>query len=43
MSDGVTVVDLFAGAGGLPTGIATAREHLGLTPGRGLELHALNH
>jgi DNA (cytosine-5)-methyltransferase 1 len=43
MSDGITVIDLFAGAGGLSTGIATACEELGLTPGQDLELHAVNH
>jgi DNA (cytosine-5)-methyltransferase 1 len=39
----VTVIDLFAGAGGLSTGIASACEDLDLTPGRDLELHAVNH
>ena len=43
MSDGITVVDLFAGAGGLSTGIATACEDLGLKPGRDIELHAVDH
>jgi DNA (cytosine-5)-methyltransferase 1 len=39
----ITVVDLFAGAGGLSTGIATACEDLGLEPGTDVELHAVNH
>jgi len=43
VTDGITVVDLFAGAGGLSTGIATACEDLGLHPGHDLELHAVNH
>lgn len=43
MSDTLTVVDLFAGAGGLSTGIAKACEDLGLTPGEDLELQAVNH
>lgn len=41
--DRVVVVDLFAGAGGLSTGTARACEDLGLTPGRDVVLHAINH
>ncbi|AYM00327.1 C-5 cytosine-specific DNA methylase [Halobacterium phage phiH] len=44
MSDGpLIVVDLFAGAGGLSTGVAKACEDLNLEPGEDLELHAVNH
>ena len=41
--DSLTIVDLFAGAGGLSTGVAQACESLGLEPGTDLELHAINH
>jgi len=41
--DQLTVVDLFAGAGGLSTGVAQACESLGLTPGDDVQLHAINH
>ncbi len=43
MSDTLEVVDLFAGAGGLSTGVARACEDLGLVPGEGVALHAINH
>ncbi len=43
MSELITVVDLFAGAGGLSTGVARACERLGKTPGEDVELHAVNH
>lgn len=39
----ITVVDLFAGAGGLSTGCARACEQLGQQPGVDVELHAINH
>jgi len=39
----LTVVDLFAGAGGLSTGIARACENADLTPSDDVELHAVNH
>lgn len=42
-TDKLVAVDLFAGAGGLSTGVAKACEHLGLEPGRDVELHAVNH
>jgi DNA (cytosine-5)-methyltransferase 1 len=37
------VVDLFAGAGGISTGIANAAENLGYEPGEDLHLAAINH
>lgn len=39
----LTIVDLFAGAGGLSTGIAKACEDLSLEPAVDVELHAVNH
>ena len=41
--DSLRIVDLFAGAGGLSTGIAYACEDAGLTPSEDVELHAVNH
>lgn len=38
-----TVVDLFAGAGGLSYGLDRACRRRGLTPGEDVELHAINH
>ncbi|WP_135823035.1 DNA cytosine methyltransferase [Halostella litorea] len=44
MSDAaLTVVDLFAGAGGLSTGVARACENGNLDPSEDVELHAVNH
>lgn len=43
VSEDLVIVDLFAGAGGLSTGVAQAFERLGLLPGRDVELHAINH
>lgn len=37
------VVDLFAGAGGISTGVANAARNLGYTPGEDLQLAAINH
>lgn len=42
-SDALRIVDLFAGAGGLSTGIALACEELGIDPGTDVDLHAINH
>jgi DNA (cytosine-5)-methyltransferase 1 len=42
-NDQITVVDLFAGAGGLSTGVAKACEDLGANPATDVELHAVNH
>lgn len=43
MTDPIRAIDLFAGAGGLSTGLAYACEDLGLEPGVDVELHAINH
>ncbi|WP_254810691.1 DNA cytosine methyltransferase [Natronosalvus amylolyticus] len=43
MSDSLTIVDLFCGAGGFSTGVARACEDLALEPGTDVELHAINH
>lgn len=39
----LTVVDLFAGAGGISTGVVQAAERMGYTPGENLHLAAINH
>jgi DNA (cytosine-5)-methyltransferase 1 len=41
--DTLHVVDLFAGAGGMSTGIVNAAQKLGYTPGEDLHLAAINH
>ncbi|MFP8891872.1 DNA cytosine methyltransferase (plasmid) [Natrialbaceae archaeon A-CW2] len=43
MTDSLTIVDLFCGAGGFSTGVAKACEDLALEPGVDVELHAINH
>lgn len=43
MTDDLHVVDLFAGAGGLSTGIANAMRNLGRRPGEDAHLVAINH
>jgi DNA (cytosine-5)-methyltransferase 1 len=43
MTDDLHVVDLFAGGGGISTGIANAARNLGYEPGEDLHLAAINH
>jgi len=43
MTDSLTIIDLFAGAGGISRGVDRAVRNLGYTPGENVRLVAINH